>query len=502
MATAQVFPKTGGPVKLTLEEFARVRLEPLLTTLPDVTTLGAVSFDLERQFSATAATLWQHGAKQLFGGIGRYNGVSFPKELVVIREIVIQQVSSIVAEQIKRGVEELTQRMLQGVLKGIADTLSNIPIVGAVVRILWGVGKLTAEGVRNANRYGSVVIEERPFAFVPHEDTGWYNIRILPRVSPSPDTSGNVVWEPGSSRTVAQGQQRRDFSQLFAPLSLGSDPRFGLARVKGPLRFRISVVRERINPWSVGYVPGTDGFLHVGFQGMLPSQDLGSFLPTGASETATLWGNVAKNGPSQYAVNVRTLVLAWESYFDGLLRYLADQDALPVDWIVKLARAYSAPDAFGWTLAPGEPTKRAGLRRWLAKTDVRNATPLESARWLARAQRANLKTITCAYVDPNFAAFDNDPVLAHAWETSREALLRHSARVEVDADAIPDLEYRERMLRAQRAGLVTGYAAAPMPDPEDVGKPPYHGKGGGVPAAALTVGAVLAAALYAARRLA
>lgn len=56
------------------------------------------------------------------------------------------------------------------------------------------------------------------------------------------------------------------------------------------------------------------------------------------------------------------------------------------------------------------------------------------------------RTITVAYVGPNFPALKND-LIRDRWDDSRKKLLTHQARYSVDLELIPDAEYRNALAK-------------------------------------------------------
>lgn len=393
-----------------------------------------------------------------------------PPQLDAIRTIVRTQIDPIVDAL----TEQMLDAALQAGIKAAAEIVSSVPIVGALVKVLWSFGSLAARAVREARDYGVYNPLDNPKAprgVDPQVDRYLYEQYILGPVAAARDTTS--IWLPPSDGLVGDAVTAN--REPFFAVYLSSDT------------WRVENTNHR-EGW-LGCVPGTAA-RHEAFEGVT---DTGAGLPTVQSQGATLWGTITSNGPTQYTVRGPDVVRYWQDYLLSLRRWLQRQHLgtgrLPKQLAAGIITHYSdrgpLPYHF-WRVPEHGPDGPWGIQA---------ATPVQTARWVTRAQRANLSTPTCAYVDDTFAALADDAVLRSVWDTKRRELLHHPDRALIDLQNIPDPEYRAAMAQAQDgAPNPTGGPVFSVGEAESAPPAPWSlggGSGGAVAALAAAVVAYL-----------
>lgn len=398
------------------------------TALPDpeelASSASAVASRAEMIINSRAATLWQMAGQQLSTSIGARMGVTFPEEIVAIRNIAARSALNLTVNAL--STTEIAQALQAGI-RSVSGILSSIPLVNIVVKILQFFGGKTREAIqqRKAERYHE---PQKPTVFSPEADSALYNDAVLPAIRGRGEPWSNLgeaknatnIWMPPS---LKQGNRPAFFAGRLTN---------GWWRVTGNYR----------NPEWVGMVPGTI-FLHSDIEGAF---DTGRLLPTVQTSAGQLWGQLGHNGPLQFSVNVSDLVRAWEDYLEELRVWLDTEADIPGDVYRQIISVYSNKDKFGWRKEKDGPNGPWGIQA---------ATPVNFARGLAQAQSANLKTVTAAYLDETYAALQ-DRNRAALWEVERKNLLQKPERFAVDVNSIPDPAYADAMAKAQEDVPVGG----------------------------------------------
>ena len=429
-------------LRLSESEIANLDLSALPGELPDIAALSASgrisSEELEVIWAGEAARLWELATQQISAVIGFRLGVTLPKQIQAIRTIVRAQLT----DAIRAISEHLLEQALEAGIKAAAEVVSAAPLIGALVKVLWSVGKLTGEGLRNADNYGVFDPEGNPVApraLDAAADRYLYDTYVLGRTRSGRDWTG--IWLPPGMARVTQraGEGKRE---PFGAVFLKSNT------------WRVETLDQE--PGWLGGLPGTD-WLHESFEG---TRDTGAFVPTVRSEATTLWGIVAQNGPTQYTVHGPNLVRYWQEYLLALRTWLeqARGSNRPPDRIIDaIIHAYSDEGPLAWHFwRIDEHKPDAGPEGAGGPWGIQHASCVKQARWLAQAQRANLSTATCAYVDDSFAAIRGDAVLKAVWDQKRRELLQHPSRIAIDVENIPDAAYAQAMREAQASGPPSG----------------------------------------------
>lgn len=337
------------------------------------------------------------------------------------------------------------------------DNVAVIPVVGWVVQILFGLGKLIGKIVKiqKASQLPAAQSTYPPSSFTAEGDTAvfekfyfdrirsfqdWTQIYLPPTLGKFEsyhDVFVHTLLEPGC--TTDTGRRWQGCSGIRF---IGSNPITG----------------------AIGNVPGT-GWLHQSieyFKGNV-NIDPGMYLPSTRSQAGWLWqGAIKGNTPTAFTIDTELLQASWESYLMDLRIAIAESGSLNDEDRRRILTFYNSGrdergklrQIFGWygTGSPIGTSIKPGHNEW----DYYQ--PVKEAKDLRKKQRQMLDTIAVAYLDNSFPAVNNaiSPEFHDLWQRRKRQLLEHPDRCLVDLTNVPDRDYRDAL---RDAGVGKGICA-------------------------------------------
>lgn len=423
-------------------------------------------------------------------------------------------------------VVQLTKQVVRQTLDLVFDTIGAIPIVGWIVDIAWNVAEtiwtfvelfreqaqppaLAVQYTRDSDdRVTNEAIEtarsnDWTRVFMPMAQPNGFD-----RTSVAFDHSGVEAWyiSPRGNVDSSALAIMPGFPRAFGEFQIGK------------------YVQPRKHP-----LPGDPAPRDIGFG---PAANLGSFVPSLQQTGFSMWSLARKNSANAFKLDADKLELAWSDWFQALIDYIKyefdsseppDQKAQIVNWLARYTamgwyQTNSSDGPFGSGLHLWEESGLASNERFAEFFDERFGSPgfmfpgfqfwnegpfdpdpekrnnasnapiagsyfvswLPGIKFFLRNYRKALidqftKTLTVAYVGPDFPALKN-PSVRKSWEDHRKLLLSHSARANVELDLIPDQAYANAMAQAQsqpfwditasptpQSGIVDLVPAVPVP---------------------------------------
>lgn len=175
-------------------------------------------------------------------------------------------------------------------------------------------------------------------------------------------------------------------------------------------------------------------------------------LPSAVSLSGLLWTANQAPGPMLARIDLHALAQRWDAYGTELQAFADSRDGVVKKQINNgwrwLDEHFGAP-LYGVT----KSDVPAEYRGWGLQNLIAWRLQLAQQR-----VRDNMNTIAVAYVPPDAPGL-TDKATKSAWSESRWRLLAHDARRYVDASIIPDNDYREAMIAAQKTAA-SGFAVA------------------------------------------
>jgi len=260
--------------------------------------------------------------------------------------------------------------------------------------------------------------------------------------------------------------------------------------------------------------PQLPGVARARYVGGPPAMNMGSLFPSTQQLGLSMWSMVRNNSANAFKIDANRIETAWNDWFLALIDYIdwtekrsdpPDQKAQVSNWLSRFTSiGLYGNDRFNlWS--------ESGLRKndaFLEFLEARFGTPgfmfpmvdvwqtssdknapmtrmpghyfvswLPAIKFFLRDYMTALveqfsKTLTIAYVGPDFPALKN-PKIKQTWKEFRALLLNHSARANVELELIPDQEYRSAMAQAQSKPLLDITAPPPPPGALDIVSVPY-----------------------------
>lgn len=446
---------------------------------------------LKSQYAFDNTQIFQEASQVAFGGI--VSGLGAPtilfEALTDALEFDVQRAAVEVLEQIYGTLENAlstisdasVQALKDGIDAGVGVALDTattaaqaVPVIGLVIQIAWGVGKLIFKVAKIIKEQGkdSAQILYPKSKFDPIADRDTLNLAVLGRLRAS-----------------------TDWSEMFFPPGLGYAHQwqgpFGVTPLEaGGTRI---ISNNPLGLDGVGFVPGT-AMLHQSIE-ILNGQvtEAGTtLLPSSRQHCLWLWRNITNtNSPSTFTVDCVRVLQKWQRYIDELRVFLNETDLVSPEDKKKVFSFYNEKDGvtiFGW----GDGSKEQDTYQ-----------PALLAHALRTRQFALLDTVTCAYIDESFGAVQDAQVRVK-WELRRKELLDHPAICTLDLGNIPDPVYRFAVEERLKAFSTCGMQGAPQdivltprPEPlptvpDGLAAIPYRGVGDSNLEAIIGIGAVLA----------
>lgn len=411
---------------------------------------------------------------------------------------------------------ELASQVIHQTLDAVFAAVGAVPIAGWMIDIIWGVvdtiwifvtmyRETNKEPPGRAIEYSKSTDEDITNRVLDFSSSNNWTDVFLPMRAPDGFKSDTVIYETSNV-------------EAYHVLPYGGQDFNGLAVMPGFPKvfadFQIGKYsRPRARPLSGDPDPRDVG------QG--PAMNMGSLVPSTQQLGFSMWSMVRKNSPNAFKIDPDKINLAWNDWFYALIDYIKwlakeqdppDHKAQRLNWLARFttmgwyedgnlsmwpesglkdneAFANFFFDRFGSTgyMFPAfqywfegefdiDPEKRQNA----PNSKIPGAYFVS---WLPAIKffmhdygRAVLdqftKTLTIAYVGPDFPALKN-PAIKRNWEEYRKLLLSHSARNQVELDLIPDQEYRNAMAQAQSQPIWDLTAAPSGPGSFDIVPAPY-----------------------------
>ncbi len=367
------------------------------------------------------------------------------------------------------------------------DTMSAVPVVGAIAQAIVNIGSLIYEAINAIDKTPELV--------------------KLPLQEPSAETDASQV------NDILRGHlSTRDLTQVFMPRFVGDwhvqireggfafargfdgwerrrdggweQPRFTVPNM-GPLGFipggqQVTSVIQVQTPrgWSYGHVP--DGAFGRGDWG----EDVGGFYGALNSAVVALWTNALKSSPSMYTINTSLLRDAWSDYYEA--------------WFDKLVWWWSHTPGgrgyvgTGWRQVLLDASLQAFvsdgikakvphdlLEYWNPESEIAPTSTESSVygriidpacKQLKQYQLATIEHSTmAAYLRDDFGAL-RDLAVKHAYVSARKNILQSDLRFNVNMRDVIDKEYRQALLDAGVKPGNVGYDFATPTEGDDGGK--------------------------------
>lgn len=425
--------------------------------------------------------------------------------------------------------KEMIEQVVIGALDLAFGALGMIPIFGWIVKGAYDVGKTIYMAVREIKKgYDEMPVHALAYSADRDQDlvrraldltsgTDWTRI-FMPAVVPESFESKKITWGSDRDGVPIEGYMVRpkDFDDVDG---LGCLP--GLPKVYSnfqmPRYYKQSkhpLPGERPIGWAQD-VPFCSATFYPGNDAVTQDfcKNIGEFQPSLTQLGYSLWSMVRTNGANAFRIDQNKIMLAWNDYFDALEDYVA-YHAVRGDKN-NIQRAYQAAtsasvgacapggyDCWAWS-NPGFATDMPGFMDYI--TDDGNHTRgtffknyhaekshpdfkdqwaisyFALIRFLLRNQLAAsysfLNTITVAYVNESFPAIGGQgagPGMKDRWFENRKLLLTDVAVLDVEADLIPDDEYKSALLAAQNQAKKQGsFDLTTPPIPGNLGRLSY-----------------------------
>lgn len=432
------------PLESALPDFAKI-FERLGQADPEAVRLAEIDFTNGIQTNFNIGS--QKAFAGVLGNIGIPTGPVFesalelldlPEYALVVADVFWGIVEEYAVDIIRATVEELMEiafTAISEVLGSLVDIVSGIPIYGYIIDVAWDVGmgiKRLVDIAKESNKPPPEVAYARA-EFDPQTDASMATNNIIGPARYGSDWTP-IFKPPGLGRTTTYGE-------LFSDQKLEG----------GGRRIR---TRGQQAGW-VGFIPGRT-MVHRAFElehyGTVV-RDVGALYPSTRNMAVLAWGEVVKNSPAMYTVDADQARRQWAQYLFDLRIWIKETDALHKKTKRNFVNGL-AKQMFGWADFDTPFDKNLGFENfgiWDPEGRLTGnvAAPIKHLTRLREMQGGNLNTITVAYVDGNYGAFQTDDALRSKLEERREQLLQHVARCNVDLENIPDIPYRLAMENAQ-----------------------------------------------------
>jgi len=348
------------------------------------------------------------------------------------------------------------------------DSVSSIPILGAVVKIATFFVK-AFKAALDEPEYGSaenIVFSQTLY----NPEIDWvYAAHILDLTKTKNDWTGIFLPPCGL---------RPNYSHFGAGASKMAGP-------EGRECYRVGYAKDPTGSedpryhW-IGVVPGTDRInRHWEWVGN-DFKDTGSMLPTARQIGAQCWGTLLNEGPTLFCINADKALNAWITALNYLREWLRGEPISGRSNPNPGARKYfSGPhinkmlvyfkEEF-WGLAGGTGGGPVGgniYGPWKPdmpyeeRFDINNSIPVKSLEKLRERQWKSLDTINVAYITPGFGAFKQNSDFKDRLELRKRQLLDHPAKYKVDINNVPDFEYKKELEKRGVTDRITHIAAFP-----------------------------------------
>ena len=323
----------------------------------------------------------------------------------------------------------------------VTAALSPIPIVGAIAEAVGGIANLLIDMF-------AMDAEEAKIVFPPGQE---YTEELDAHVAETVRMDMSIAdWSslmmPRFSANI-QHQRRGDEGRT---LFLSGGPGTGVGYVPGTQRIlgaiQVDVDRdERLSRrWTGGLV-----------------QNVGDWYPTAAQMMTAIWGQVAEPGPYLYFIDTDKILSAWENYVGATIEYAQNRWGNVGKY--RKAELALAMKQYYATLNP-DPPKSCPKPCWLwgfmppwspawTGPTIVDAFVRPNMEAIKKRQHHQLARLTCAYVDPEGAAFKGDALLLGRLNSMRDILLRHPARFEIVLEDVIDPVFLQQLKNSGVTGM-------------------------------------------------
>jgi len=417
--------------------------ETLQSEIPDLKELsariGKGEAIADTRLRASTANTFLRSGRQLLGNVAAQQGFALdvPDEMQKLRNAVMEPVRDIldleaIADVAARFVADISEDALAAGM----SVVEAIPIIKAVVKIIFTYSGLVKKALRTARQYGKPTVKlVTPTSFSREADQDVFNYIVLRAVHKTRDWTG-VFSPPGLG--LRSGARSDNFS-------IDTTRARGFSGMEHGIRILATdAVQE---PTWLGSVPGSGAsgtpWLHEGWQfDAFGLQDTGIFYPTARNAAPSVW-QMASNPrtPAMFCVDTRTVIQRWQAYLNNAW-----------EWTRDTKNRYITPPV------------RQQIQRWLASRfglkeiateyGIPKAPVVTAAAQLLRAQSAALEdAISCAYVDESYASIAGNDWHRSLWTKGRAKLLGTPALLsQVELDMVPDQEFRSEVARRGGGG--------------------------------------------------
>lgn len=417
----------------------------LVSRIPDLkeirARIGLGESVSDESWRASTAYTWQIAGRQVLGNVAARQGFELDVrgDVAKLRSAIVEPIRSLIELTGVADVFSEFDDMISDAALSLGMSVAEvIPVVKAVVKLAFAVGKAVRQAIQTAKAYDTPqpqLIE--PVSFSPRADEDLYNLRLLAPVNRTNDWTG-IFSPPGLGLRMG----RNPWEQPFLIKSTVA-PGFQGAR-HGAQILAADVGQDG---W-LGCVPGTGvkgrpPQLHEGFQfDVAGMRDTGDYYMTPRNEAPGLWQTVSNPAtPAMFAVDAKTVIQRWEAYLQNLWQWARDTD-----------NRYVSPEM------------RKEIQRWCSenfgmaerKTEygVPGSHVVESAAILLRNQESALDDpVRCAYVDQTFGAIASNDWLRTKWERGRRRLVEGdllASKVDMDLVAAHGAEGFQFKVALQR----------------------------------------------------
>lgn len=389
----------------------------LVSRIPDLGELrqrvGLGESVSQQSWRASTAYTWQNAGRQILGNVAVRQGfeLDIRKDVSIVRNAVLEPVRQLIElTDVADVLSEFDDVISEAALAAGMAIVEVIPIVQAIVKLAFSMGKLVRQAIQTAREYDKPMVRLiEPVSFSPRADEDLYNLRLLAPVNRTQDWTS--VFSP-----PAWGLQT---SGVSAPFGISTTVARGYRGAKHGVQIMADDVGD--SDW-LGCVPGTGirgkpPQLHEGFQfDAMGMRDTGDYYMTPRNEAPSLWQTVINPAtPAMFAVDAKAVIQRWSAYLHNL-------------WV--WARDSKNPHL--------QPEVRAGIQKWCRdnfgmkeqKTEygIPGSHVVDSALMLLRNQEKALEDpVRCAYVDERYAAISGNTWLRSLWEKGRRRLVEGDA---------------------------------------------------------------------------